>query len=94
MLEWLFGYEHEMKLAYIKLKSKTPCPPRGVSRIIRILPLICVILVIAGVFAWNYLRSFNIDAAALESTSFKQPETLKELLALSPAELDAATLRG
>src|SRR5271167_1890296 len=55
----------------------------------RVFPFIAVGLVTVGVFAWIHFRPQNTSATAdIDPPSFKQPETLKELLALSPAELE------
>jgi len=55
----------------------------------RILFLVSVIIVATGAFAWIHFHSSQIGAAAaIGSTSSKQPKTPEELLALSPAELE------
>lgn len=59
------------------------------KKFLRVLPFIGVALVAASAFALVHSRAQKASPiVALGSPSFKQPETLKELLALSPAELE------
>jgi len=55
----------------------------------RAIPFIGVGLVAVNAFAWIYFRpQIAGPIVAVQSPSFKQPETFKQLLGLSPAELE------
>ncbi len=72
----------EGKLASTKQSVKA-------KRFLRCPQLVGVLLLAGGLFLWTAFYSLTIIAApAIESPSFQQPETLKELLALSPTELE------
>jgi hypothetical protein len=55
----------------------------------KFLALIVIVLAAVGAFAWIHFQLQKANAIlTTESSKFKQPQTLKELLALSPAELE------
>jgi hypothetical protein len=61
------------------------------KRRLAILAFVILLIGIATSFAWvHFHQNFQKPnaIAAVESSTFKQPETLKELLALSPAEIE------
>jgi len=50
-------------------------------------PISCLVLLIAGVAAWNYLYpKSNPSGIAAAISPFHQPRMLKELLALPPTD--------
>ena len=63
------------------------------KKIFRIFPLLGIVLIAASAFAWIHFqpqKSNPIVAVQLpaQTSTFKQPETLNELLSLSPADLE------
>jgi len=56
-----------------------------------ILPLIAIFIISVGAFVWNHRRSQPqkaVGIVAAQPAPFRTPRTLKELLALPPAQLD------
>jgi hypothetical protein len=53
-----------------------------------VLLLIAFVLIAAGTLAWIHSRRISQAIAKTKSSQFHQPQTLKELLALPPADLD------
>jgi hypothetical protein len=56
-----------------------------------LLPLIAVAIIAVGAFVWNHFRSQSqkkLGIVAAQPAPFRTPRTLKELLALPPAQLD------
>ena len=53
-----------------------------------ILLVMAFVLVAIGAFTWVHLRRTPPSIARIKSSQFHQPQTLKELLALPPADLD------
>jgi hypothetical protein len=62
-----------------------------------ILPLCAIVAIASGVAVWNHQRTQPqqaIGIVAKPPASFRQPQTFKELLALSPAQLEQCDKQG